>query len=295
MIEAHTKEWHEQRKKGIGGSESAAVLGENSERTPYEVWLDKTSDAIKTDEENEVMLWGRLMEPLIINQYSAKTGRKVYNPGWACMEKYPFVCGNVDGLTDDRVVESKAPIRFYEEPPKEYILQCQHYMMLHNRFLADIVWLNPYHKLCITTIEADPELQEIMLKIYVKFWHGVETRTPPDCITLADVAKKYPFDNGDTVELSTEAQDKLKEILTLKSKIATLEAAIAADELFVKKEMGENQIGLNATGGIAVTWKTSKPRMMVDTARLKEDGLYDQYLKQGSTSRTFIIKEKING
>lgn len=292
MIEAHSREWHEQRKKGIGGSESAAVLGENPDKTPYDVWLDKTSTEIKPDEDNEVMMWGRIMEPHIIEQYSLKTGRKVYNPGWKCMEQYPFVCGNVDGLTDDRVVEAKTPIRYYEEPPKEYILQCQHYMIIHNRQLADLVWLNPYHKLCIATIEADAELQEIMLKIYVKFWKCVETRTPPDCITLSDVAKKYPFDNGETVELSGEAQDKLKEILSLKSKIATLEASIAADELFIKKEMGENQIGLNAAGKVAVTWKTSKPRQTIDSARLKEDGLYEQYLKTGNPSRTFTIKEK---
>ena len=56
MIEAHSKEWHEQRKKGIGGSESAAVLGENPDKTPYEVWLDKTSTEIKPDEDNEVMM-----------------------------------------------------------------------------------------------------------------------------------------------------------------------------------------------------------------------------------------------
>lgn len=36
------EKWLEERRKGIGGSDAAALVGMNSYSTPYMVWADKT-------------------------------------------------------------------------------------------------------------------------------------------------------------------------------------------------------------------------------------------------------------
>ncbi|HFC9341278.1 TPA: YqaJ viral recombinase family protein, partial [Enterococcus hirae] len=36
------QEWLEDRKKGIGGSDVATVLGLNKYKSPYQLWLEKT-------------------------------------------------------------------------------------------------------------------------------------------------------------------------------------------------------------------------------------------------------------
>ena len=41
--------WHEQRKKGVGGSDVAAIIGISPWRTPAEVWLEKTGRAEPQD------------------------------------------------------------------------------------------------------------------------------------------------------------------------------------------------------------------------------------------------------
>lgn len=42
---SHSKEWHEERKKGIGGSDAAAVLGMDPYRSPLAVYYDKILEA----------------------------------------------------------------------------------------------------------------------------------------------------------------------------------------------------------------------------------------------------------
>ena len=39
------QEWLEDRKRGIGGSDVATVLGLNKYKSPYQLWLEKTGHA----------------------------------------------------------------------------------------------------------------------------------------------------------------------------------------------------------------------------------------------------------
>ena len=51
-------EWLELRRRGIGGSDAAAVCGLDPWRSPFEVWLDKTG--LFVDETaGEAVRWGR--------------------------------------------------------------------------------------------------------------------------------------------------------------------------------------------------------------------------------------------
>lgn len=291
-------DWLLQRKKGIGGSDAAAVLGESHRKTPYDVYCDKISDSVtesKEGEDNIPMLIGTACEPYIREEYERITGRKVATPSWKQHETIPYIVGTVDGIAEDRIVEIKTARTEWEEVPAYYYLQVQHYMMLYGLQKADVVALFLLnYKIRIYEIEANIEVQEQMKKIYASFWRKVETHTPPEPTTPNDARKIYPFDNGNLIELSQVAIKGVQEIIEIKQNISELEAVLENAELTVQKELGENQIGTDNAGNVLVTWKTSKSRELIDTARLKkeEPETYQRYVKLSKPSRVFKIKEQ---
>ncbi len=52
------EEWLEERRKSIGGSDAAALVGMNPYVTPYMLWADKTG-RLPPKEDNEAMRQGR--------------------------------------------------------------------------------------------------------------------------------------------------------------------------------------------------------------------------------------------
>ena len=69
------EEWLRYRKRGIGGSDAAAVCGLNPYSSPLQVYLDKTSGENGYD--NEAMRQGRDLEEYVARRFTEETGRKV--------------------------------------------------------------------------------------------------------------------------------------------------------------------------------------------------------------------------
>src|SRR5690349_10135045 len=73
--------WLISRRQGVGGSDVAAIMGVDDFKSELAVYVEKTSTDAPTDDEHEVALWGRLLEPLILRQYAERTGRRVVRGG----------------------------------------------------------------------------------------------------------------------------------------------------------------------------------------------------------------------
>lgn len=69
-------EWLEERRKGIGGSDVAALLGLNPYKTPLALWEEKTAKNI-SDGTNESAYWGTMLEDVVAKEFSKRTGMKV--------------------------------------------------------------------------------------------------------------------------------------------------------------------------------------------------------------------------
>lgn len=293
MIIQHPDEWYELRRTGIGGSDAAAVLGMSKWKTPYQVWREKVFG--ERDPDNKSFEAGRRLEPIIREWYEDETGQKVVVPGFMRDKHYPFLCGNVDGLTDDKVIEIKTA-RFNDwgdTPPNAYVLQCQHYLLLTGKNSADLVVLFAGQDFKVYSINTNPALQTAMLQHYYQFWQYVESKTPPQPQTLDDLKLMFPASKNDTKTLSQKAIAAYETLIEKKKMLVDIETDIDALEFQIKSELGEFDTGVNSDGKVLCTWKTSKPRQTLDTARLKteEPGIYNSYLKQGNVSRTFLLKE----
>ncbi len=91
-------EWLEYRRKGLGGSDAAAVLGISPFRTARDLYYDKLGVVTADDQENWVALEvGTLLEPLVARIFEKKTGLKVYQR--KCMFQhphYPWMLADLD-------------------------------------------------------------------------------------------------------------------------------------------------------------------------------------------------------
>ena len=98
------------RDAGIGGSEVAAACGIHPQKSPHDVWLEKTGRAGPSPD-TEDSLFGRAMESGARQLYSWRTGATVELPGTLVHPRYPIVRATPDGLVRvaAKVVEIKCP------------------------------------------------------------------------------------------------------------------------------------------------------------------------------------------
>ena len=74
------EEWLNARRKGIGGSDAAAIMGANPYASPLSVYLDKLGLA-QEKEITEAMRQGTDLEDYVAKRFSEATGKKVRNRG----------------------------------------------------------------------------------------------------------------------------------------------------------------------------------------------------------------------
>lgn len=206
----------EDRRRGIGGSDAAAALGLSPWMTPRELYEAKTDETVQPIAVSEgPMLWGHLLEPLIRQRYAERTGRQVRVPDTIWSTRHPFMLAHLDGFTDDggalRGFEAKTARTAdgWGEPgtdaiPQTYLLQVQHCMIVAEIDVFDVCVLIGGSEERSYVIEADRELQELIIDGEHEFWRNVETRTPPDIDLSAPRAvdllrKMYPGTDGSTL------------------------------------------------------------------------------------------------
>lgn len=82
-IETHSNraDWLRARKRGIGASEAAAILGFDRMKTAYTIATDKLTERIDDSKTSEEAYWGLADEPAITKRFCEETGLTVTDPG----------------------------------------------------------------------------------------------------------------------------------------------------------------------------------------------------------------------
>jgi putative phage-type endonuclease len=298
-VESEVQEWQEERAKGVGGSEAAAVMGLSKYKTPYQVWQDKMGLSGER-EESGPLLWGKLLEPLIRQRYSDVTGRSVLMPRHLKHEKYPFVLGTLDGITEDkRVLEIKTsrwPMEWGEpgtdEIPQAYIIQVQQYLAITGYDVADVAALIGGSDFRIYSVEADKELQDMIIDREAEFWRMVESETPPEPVSYADAVKRYRTSVSQTVTASAAAAAAYESLKAIKEQYKAIEQSEETAKTIIMKELGEADTLISVAGDPLVTWKKSKDSKRFDAKKFQADhpDLYDEYSKTQQGTRRFLLK-----
>lgn len=307
-IVEHSPEWYEQRRRGIGGSDAAAVLGYSKWATPLDVWAKKTG-LEESDSDSPVMLRGRIREPQIIQEYANVTGKTIYKAENLKHPKYPFIHANFDGLIPgDRIIEAKTAQAFSrdwgepgsEDVPTEYYLQCQHYLLVATALklipeenpICDIFVSIGGEPIQIYTIKGFPELWAVMIAKYKTFWDLVKRRIPPEPVNAVDELKTLGDSKPETKYASAEIVASVTELKRLNTSVDRMTEKAAELRAALAIYAGRCDTVLKKDGSTLYTCKSQKPRVTIDAERLKAEmpEVYEQYTKTGKGTRPVKIK-----
>ena len=194
------EEWLRVRKHGLGGSDISILLGINPWRSELELWLDKTNQTNESVAENEAMYFGSLLEPLLREEFTKRTGRKVVELKAILQHnEYSFMIADVDGITQDdegnpAILELKTASEYKRSEweqgvPNYYLTQVQHYLAvtgLKKAFVGVLIGGNTF---VVREVDADIEIQEMLIALEKDFWNKVTNMIRPD-IGNSDAAKR---------------------------------------------------------------------------------------------------------
>jgi putative phage-type endonuclease len=260
-------EWIEERKKGIGGSDAAGIVGLNAYTTPYSIWADKTG-RIPPKEDNEAMRQGRDLEDYVAKRWEETTGKKVRRCNYILRNtKYPFAHANIDRdvVGENAGLECKTTslmnLKKFKNGsyPENYYVQCMHYMAVTGAdrwYLAVLVLNKGFYDF---VIERDEDEIKALMEAEAEFWTHVENDTPPAFTGLdpdseaLKVVYREGNDNAEAVQLVGRESD-IENLLALKAQKKELDKSIKYYEQVLQGDLKNNEYGV--CGNYSVTWKT---------------------------------------
>jgi len=295
-------QWLEERRKGIGGSDVAAIMGLSPFKTAYQVYREKRRE-VEDWSGNELTDWGKRMEPAIRQWYSDTTGRDVRLPEKIMYhEKYPFMLASLDGFTDDRrIVEIKTARsgKSWGEPgtnqiPDYYAVQVHHYMIVTGFEVADVPVSIAGGSPELYEVPADREIAEMIIEACATFWKRVVDGNPPDPVTYADAVARFGNIKSEGAVIATEeiinAVIDLKKSRDMVKTHEEYEDGLKAQIIIALGEQGDTLV--DSAGSSLVTYKLANGRKMFDAKQFEKDqpNLYQKYLKTSEPSKRFLLK-----
>ncbi len=264
------EDWLSARKGGIGGSDAAAILKKSKWDSPWSVWAEKTGVYRKVIEEQYLVI-GKLMEPVLAKLYSMETGCDVANPGdfrifWG-EEKYQFA--TIDMVDDsDIIVEGKtagggASVDWKDGPPLGYQIQVQHQMKVMNAERARIAVLfgSPYFHFKIYEVDRNERFVDLMTRVQGEFWTLVENEIPPEIDgseATTEVLRNLPREEGKVIELDRDLIQEIdRQREEARRQVKFFSEVQARAENTIKSLMGDAEVAL-VNGAKIYTYKADK-------------------------------------
>lgn len=302
-VEMSREEWLEARRQGIGGSDVSAIAGLNKWKSPVGVYLDKVGQSPLKDTAGEAAYWGNVMEGIVAQEFSIRTGLKVRRRN--AILKHPeheFMFANVDRLIIGKRegLECKTASEYLknewedDEIPAAYLLQIQHYMAVTGYKAWHIAVLIGGNKFIHKRIERDEELISYLIQIEKDFWENHVLKEIPPAFDGSDASVDllkalYPeSDPASEINLPKDVETLIEALEVIKSDIKESETQKKEYENQIKALMGASEKAFAGTRKI--TWKSNSVTR-IDSKRLKAEKpeLYTKY-SNTTSERKFLIK-----
>lgn len=273
------EEWLIQRRKTIGGSDAAGIVGLSKWASPFSVWADKTGRAAEK-EDTEAMRQGRDLESYVARRWSEETGKRVYRlSAMLYNPQYPFAHADVDRMVmgENTGLECKTTFSLDlkqfngVEFPVQYYAQCVHYLAVTGAdrwYLAVLAYGRGFFTFVLERNQA--EIDALMMAEKV-FWRHVEQDIPPAVdgseATTDALQEIYPVSQSTNAALF--GRDRvLQEYMRLKAEKKVLDGRIGEIENTIKADMGESESG--SCGLFNISWKT-QTRQTFQTKKFARD------------------------
>lgn len=260
----------ENRKKGVGASESAIILDLNKFTSPYDLWLIKTGQKEAPDlSDIPQVYWGCVHEDIIAKEYEKVMNCKVHAvPETLFHAEYPHILCHLDRVVTGKrkILECKFAMFAGDQwgpsgsdiVPMQYIIQVQHQMAVTGYEEADIAVLIGGWDFRVYHFKRDEQLINKIIKEVSLFWDCVTNNIAPPLRDRKDIETAYPFPNKNIKDVS-EAPEILSTICQIK------EIKHSAKELDEKRSKLEDDLtkfikdaeGLKLNDQLLVTWKAN--------------------------------------
>lgn len=294
-------QWLELRKKTIGGSDAAGIVGLSSYATPYTVWANKTG-RLPDSEDNEAMRQGRDLEEYVARRWMEATGKTVRRCNAMLYNSlYPYAHADIDRsvMGENAGLECKTTstlnIRQFHgvDFPEKYYVQCVHYMAVTGAdrwYLAVLVLGKGFYTF---VLDRNQEEIDALMAAERDFWEFVKNDTPPDLDGLEATGDAlqtiYPASDGSCIQLFGR-ESMLSEYFSLRNEAQLLEERMERIVNTIKEDMQDSERG--NCGGFSVLWKSQTRRQFQPKEFEKAHPEIDlrPYYKH-TTSRPFKITQ----
>ena len=308
------------RKKGIGGSDVAAILGFSPYKSPYQLWLDKTGRSERKESQNESAHFGNLLEDVVAKEFSRRAGVKVQRVTQQLfLEEHPWALGNIDravinpdiagnvrfkdgALTTDRLLECKTASEYMsklfgeegsDQVPDYYLTQCLWYLLITGCKVIDLAVLIGGNKFRMYRIERDEDLIQSIFNQVKAFWFNhVIADVPPDPTCFDDVLHRWSNHVvGKQVEADFEHIKLVEELITVQGRQKADKAREDEIKLKIVSTMQDAEMMISQGKSICTYKEQSSTRIDSTLLKKEEPDLFVKYSKTSST-RVFRISNK---
>ena len=296
------EEWLAYRRRGIGGSDAAAVLGLSRWKSPFSVYCDKLG--LEPSHDSTVMEMGTLLEPYVAELFCRETGKKVARRHQTYTRKeHPCMMANIDRYVVGEHVglECKTTTKYNNvtwdagEIPPDYFWQCTHYMavMGYDHWYLAVLFRDTGDFKYFRLERDEAEIERLTAAEEV-FWDNVLKRIPPESSGLESetqlIGELYPAKDAGPDEADlTPVYHEIESRTQLDEEIKRMQKTRDALDQSIKRAMGTCQVG--QAGSYRVSWAAMQ-RSDIDRKKLASD--YPQVLadvSRLSSYRRFEIKE----
>lgn len=299
--------WLEQRRRGVGGSDVAAIMGLSPYRGAYEVWAEKCGLVEAPDiSDKPSVMWGNILEPVIGGHYAeSHPDSDVRRVNAVCRSiKRPWAQASLDyevrdpelgwGVLEIKTAGLRSSGKWEGGVPLFYLTQVAHYLSVTGRPFADVAVLIGGQDYREYRVMRDEEDVRAVDRAVDEFWRLVEARTEPDVDGSPGEAealfRRYERDDGDVWEVAdmpTEVADYIYCKETADAAKKRLEKAANA----LKQLIGERK-GISCADYV-VTWPRGTKRSF-DSKAFREDhpDMYESYLRERPSNLGIRITER---
>lgn len=281
VVIANTKDmaradWLELRKKGIGGSDAAAVAGVNKYASPLTLYMEKRGIYERPQSEflAEAAYWGNTMEAVLRSEFRKRINEerteKGLQPLWIqqrhalfAHDEHDFMRTNLDGLiygheAGNGILEVKTSSEYLrdewegEDVPNQYYIQVQHNIKVMEADFAYLAVLIGGNKYRHYYIPRDEETINYLVEIERNFWHNHVLAGIPPVASESDAETEmmkilYPNSYDEpVVELPIEYEDIVQRHEDLKEEEKEIKAEMRECRnkiTFAMKEQSEAYAG----------------------------------------------------
>ena len=325
------EDWLNYRRRGIGGSDVAAILGISPFRTARDIYYDKIGvAAVEPDESNWVQLEvGHLLEDLVAKIFQKKTGYRVFQiKKMFHHSQYPFMLADVDyfaelpdgtiALLEIKTTNYNAKDNWFidgrKSVPVYYEMQGRHYMAVTDidRVFFCCLYGNTEDEVIICEVKRDMDYETEMIFLEQEFWVGnVQSKVPPPYVEDGDLVLDSVLQHLAPADLSAESVKLdmtnihcLIQYLQMQSEKSRLDAEAKKLETAMKRlrgrivsVMGASCVAVGNHNGVEYTVTFNpvrKPVVEKDNLlrlQLNHPDIYNTYVT-ASEYRRFHVKTK---